>query len=80
MYMYTCTRASLFLPRYSKENALNLFKCSDIAEERKTTIYLGDINDLKVIGSDLFRAYTCVLQNESKQSSSVSTLMGEKPQ
>lgn len=55
--MYTCTRASLFLPRYSKENALNLFKCSDIAEERKTTIYLGDINDLKVISSDLFRAY-----------------------
>lgn len=57
MYICTCTRASLFLPRYSKENALNLFKCSDIAEERKTTIYLGDINDLKVIGSDLFRAY-----------------------
>lgn len=57
MYMYTCTRASLFLPRYSKKNALNLFKCSDIAEERKTTIYLGDTNDLKVIGSDLFRAY-----------------------
>lgn len=57
MYMYTCTRASLFLPRYSKKNALNLFKCSDIAEERETTIYLGDINDLKVIGSDLFRAY-----------------------
>lgn len=57
MYMYTCTRASLFLPRYSKKKALNLFKCLDIAEERKTTIYLGDINDLKVIGSDLFRAY-----------------------
>lgn len=34
--------------------SLNLFKCSDIAEER--TFCLGDITDCKVIWNGLFRA------------------------
>lgn len=57
MYMYICIRVLFFLFRYLKKNVLNLFKCLDIVEERKIIIYLGDINDFKVIGSDLFRVY-----------------------